>query len=97
MMGPPALSRSGSAPYRRGMTVIEVFADIACPFTHVGLRRLVDRRRTLGPRAALGNQPGGQPYGARSATLGSLGGEARASRSAKDLIGEFGAVATTIG
>lgn len=28
--------------------VIEVFADIACPFTHVGLRRLVDRRDELG-------------------------------------------------
>jgi predicted DsbA family dithiol-disulfide isomerase len=27
---------------------VEVFADIGCPFTHVGLRRLVDRRRTLG-------------------------------------------------
>lgn len=30
------------------MTVIEVFADVACPFTHVGLRRFVDRRRQLG-------------------------------------------------
>lgn len=29
-------------------TVIEVFADVACPFTHVGLRRLVDRRDALG-------------------------------------------------
>lgn len=29
-------------------TVIEVFADVACPFTHVGLRRLVDRRDELG-------------------------------------------------
>lgn len=26
------------------MTDIEVFADIACPFTHVGLRRLVEAR-----------------------------------------------------
>lgn len=26
------------------MTEIEVFADICCPFTHVGLRRLVDER-----------------------------------------------------
>ena len=26
------------------MTVIEVFADVRCPFTHVGLRRLVERR-----------------------------------------------------
>lgn len=27
---------------------IEVFADIGCPFTHVGLRRFVERRRELG-------------------------------------------------
>jgi predicted DsbA family dithiol-disulfide isomerase len=30
------------------MTVIEVFADVACPFTHVGLRRFVERRARLG-------------------------------------------------
>ena len=30
------------------MTTIEVFADVACPFTHVGLRRLVERRGELG-------------------------------------------------
>lgn len=30
------------------MTVIEVFADVACPFTHVGLLQFVDRRRQLG-------------------------------------------------
>lgn len=29
------------------MTVIEVFADVACPFTHIGLRRFVDRRTEL--------------------------------------------------
>ena len=29
-------------------TVVEVFADVACPFTHVGLRRLADRRAELG-------------------------------------------------
>src|SRR4051795_4549385 len=28
--------------------VIEVFADVWCPFTHVGLRRLVERREQLG-------------------------------------------------
>src|SRR6478735_6336015 len=27
---------------------IEVFADVRCPFAHVGLRRLVERRRALG-------------------------------------------------
>jgi predicted DsbA family dithiol-disulfide isomerase len=31
----------------RRMTVIEVFADVACPFTHVGLRRVVERREQL--------------------------------------------------
>lgn len=30
------------------MTVLEVFADVACPFTHVGLRRLVERREAAG-------------------------------------------------
>jgi predicted DsbA family dithiol-disulfide isomerase len=30
------------------MDELEVFADIACPFTHVGLRRFVARRAALG-------------------------------------------------
>jgi predicted DsbA family dithiol-disulfide isomerase len=30
------------------MSIIEVFADVRCPFTHVGLRRLVERRAALG-------------------------------------------------
>jgi hypothetical protein len=30
------------------MSAIEVFADVACPFTHVGLRRLVEQRSALG-------------------------------------------------
>jgi predicted DsbA family dithiol-disulfide isomerase len=30
------------------MTIIEVFADVSCPFTHVGLRRFVARRDELG-------------------------------------------------
>lgn len=30
------------------MKVIEVFADVTCPFTHVGLRRFVARRSALG-------------------------------------------------
>lgn len=29
-------------------TVIEVFADVACPFTHVGLRRFVKQREAAG-------------------------------------------------
>jgi predicted DsbA family dithiol-disulfide isomerase len=32
---------------------IEVFADVCCPFTHVGLRRFVDRRDAL-PRVDVG-------------------------------------------
>jgi predicted DsbA family dithiol-disulfide isomerase len=35
------------------VTVIEVFADVACPFTHVGLQRFVDRRRARNPAAML--------------------------------------------
>jgi predicted DsbA family dithiol-disulfide isomerase len=30
------------------LQIVEVFADITCPFTHVGLRRFVDRRDELG-------------------------------------------------
>jgi predicted DsbA family dithiol-disulfide isomerase len=30
------------------VAVIEVFADVRCPFTHVGLRRLVERRAAVG-------------------------------------------------
>jgi len=30
------------------VTEIEVFADVCCPFTHVGLRRLIDHRQALG-------------------------------------------------
>jgi predicted DsbA family dithiol-disulfide isomerase len=30
------------------MSTIEVFADVGCPFTHVGLRRFVERRAELG-------------------------------------------------
>ncbi len=36
------------ACYRRRVVVIEVFADMCCPFTHVGLRRIVERRAQLG-------------------------------------------------
>jgi predicted DsbA family dithiol-disulfide isomerase len=35
------------------MTVIEVFADVSCPFAHVGLRRLVARRDALGADLVL--------------------------------------------
>ena len=32
---------------------IEVFADVVCPFTHVGLRRLTDRRDRSGSTASV--------------------------------------------
>lgn len=35
------------------MRVIEVFADVRCPFTHVGLRRLVERRTSSGAEFVL--------------------------------------------
>ena len=35
------------------MSTIEVFADVRCPFTHVGLRRLVARRDDLGSDVGL--------------------------------------------
>ncbi len=35
------------------MRRIEVFADIVCPFTHVGLRRLRRRRREIGADTSL--------------------------------------------
>lgn len=35
------------------MTVIEVFADVRCPFTHVGLCRLVERREARGAGVTL--------------------------------------------
>lgn len=35
------------------MTTIEVFADVWCPFTHVGLRRLVQRREASGSTVTL--------------------------------------------
>jgi predicted DsbA family dithiol-disulfide isomerase len=33
--------------------VIEAFADVACPFTHVGLHRLTDRRNGMRSRAVV--------------------------------------------
>jgi len=36
--------RQGRAPH---LGVVEVFADVSCPFTHVGLRRLVEQRAKL--------------------------------------------------
>lgn len=39
------MSASQEAP---GVRTVEVFADILCPFTHVGLRTLIDRRNARG-------------------------------------------------
>jgi len=39
---------AGATLEQRDMSAIEVFADISCPFTHVGLRRFVERRKELG-------------------------------------------------
>ena len=36
---------SDDEPQPRPTTTIEVFAEVGCPFTHVGLRRLVEHRR----------------------------------------------------
>ncbi len=33
--------------------MIEVFADVSCPFAHVGLRRLVERRDQVGSRTSI--------------------------------------------
>jgi predicted DsbA family dithiol-disulfide isomerase len=42
---PPEVSQIAAEP---DGPVIEVFADVGCPFTHVGLRRFVERRHAAG-------------------------------------------------
>ncbi len=48
--GPPVAPAAAARADRTavGARCIEVYADVACPFTHVGLRLLVDRRHELG-------------------------------------------------
>ncbi len=46
--GTTPIPRSDTDRRSTATTVIEVFADVACPFTHVGLRRFVARRDELG-------------------------------------------------
>ena len=46
-VGNDGLSDDGPMPF------IEVFADVRCPFTHVGLRRLVERRQSQGSPVSL--------------------------------------------
>jgi len=47
-----ATAADASTPDTTGATgahvIVEVFADIGCPFTHVGLRRFVERREAAG-------------------------------------------------
>ncbi|HKY14416.1 MAG TPA: DsbA family protein [Microthrixaceae bacterium] len=45
---PTSSARGGSGSRTPSPTPIVVFADVSCPFAHVGLRRLVERRRQLG-------------------------------------------------
>jgi predicted DsbA family dithiol-disulfide isomerase len=39
------------------MTTIEVYADIWCPFAHVGIRRVIERRDSIGADARLRVRP----------------------------------------
>lgn len=43
-----ASDRRTQGPYAQRMSAIEVYADVACPFAHVGLRYVVERRTALG-------------------------------------------------
>jgi 2-hydroxychromene-2-carboxylate isomerase len=45
--------RQGPGADDRAVDVVEVFADVCCPFTHVGLRRFVERRAALGRHEPL--------------------------------------------
>jgi predicted DsbA family dithiol-disulfide isomerase len=49
----PQAGAGVSLPHNRAPATIEVFADVMCPFAHVGLRRLVNRRDDLGSSAML--------------------------------------------
>lgn len=40
--------KSKDEPGSADLATVEVFADILCPFTHVGLRTLIDRRNEHG-------------------------------------------------
>jgi 2-hydroxychromene-2-carboxylate isomerase len=44
---PPHLRSDAPDVNRSRPNLIELFADVTCPFTHVGLKRLVERRREL--------------------------------------------------
>lgn len=40
-------------PAATNEAMIDVFADVVCPFTHIGLRGLVERRREFGSSTVL--------------------------------------------
>lgn len=48
MIGASTRVEPTRAAERPGPTVVEVFADVVCPFTHLGLRRFVERREEEG-------------------------------------------------
>ena len=46
-------------PFTADRGVVEVFADVTCPFAHVGLRRFVTEREARVPRSpCCGSEPG---------------------------------------
>ena len=45
--------RSGSPSLAATRAIVEVFADVTCPFAHVGLRRFVARREEFGLRGPI--------------------------------------------
>ena len=47
-MGGPTDDRCTTRAPRAGDAVIEVFADVWCPYAHVGIRRFVQRRWAVG-------------------------------------------------
>src|SRR4051812_44589210 len=51
--GPSARDIGWWRRLNRVVTRIEVFADIVCPFTHVGLRRLLEARPATGRRMSV--------------------------------------------
>ena len=48
-MAVASIAQERAAP----VPVVDVFADVRCPFAHVGLRRLVTRRKQLGAQLLL--------------------------------------------
>ena len=48
VQGLQTLAVAAPAVFVDAMDAVEVFADVGCPFTHVGLRRIVDERERRG-------------------------------------------------